>query len=168
MYSAMAECFDHPDSGAISKARTVETRIGSISWYCLFTKIMVPSLRRCVELWIRNVGTNRALRAAVAAERYRLAKGIWPASLDALVPGYLDAVPIDPIDGKAIRYAIIPEGIKTWTIAGEGHDEDNGGDVQRIEGKQQRAKDIGWVILNPELRGRAVVEEKATTKSSKE
>ena len=94
-----------------------------------------------------------------------MAKGKWPETLDDLVPAFLDAVPADPIDGKPIRYTRIPEGIKTWTISGDDHDEDNGGDVQRLEpkGSQYRCKDFGWVILNPELRGRAATTQATTS-----
>ena len=111
----------------------------------------LPSLSGAFELWIRSVGANRALRAALASERYRLANGEWPSSLDALVPLYLDAVPVDPFDGQAIRFGRIDEGIRTWTI---GEDlTDDGGDVGRLTSKR-RSPDCGWVILNPELRGR--------------
>ena len=51
--------------------------------------------------------------AFAACRRYRLANGDWPESLEALVPEYLSAVPIDPTtvqplvyerDGDVIRF----------------------------------------------------------------
>ncbi|HLJ10190.1 MAG TPA: hypothetical protein VKU82_03320 [Planctomycetaceae bacterium] len=41
---------------------------------------------------------------ALALERYRRANGAWPESLAALVPEFLDAVPLDPYDGNPIRF----------------------------------------------------------------
>ena len=40
----------------------------------------------------------------LACRCYRLKHGVWPPSLDALVPEHLAAVPTDPFDGKPLRY----------------------------------------------------------------
>ncbi len=86
------------------------------------------------------------------------------------MPKYIASIPLDPIDDQPIRYAIIPEGIKTWTISGDEADEDNGGDVGRLETRQgqswrdyRKGKDTGWVLLNPDLRGRVCDPPKTTT-----
>jgi hypothetical protein len=42
----------------------------------------------------------------IAMERYRLAQGRWPSSLQELVPAYLPAVPPDRLDGQALRYRL--------------------------------------------------------------
>jgi hypothetical protein len=69
------------------------------------------------------------LRAAVAVERFRLAKGALPAKLDELVPDYLEAVPLDPFDGKPLRYSAIDEkSYKVWSIGFDGKD-DGGNDL---------------------------------------
>jgi hypothetical protein len=46
-----------------------------------------------------------ALRVLVALKRYRIARGRLPASLADLVPEYLPEVPLDPCDGKPLRYS---------------------------------------------------------------
>jgi hypothetical protein len=46
----------------------------------------------------------RAILAGLAIERYRLATGHIPDSLDQLVPRFLDAVPVYPWDGKPLHY----------------------------------------------------------------
>jgi hypothetical protein len=48
--------------------------------------------------WLRNA------QAAIAVERFRAAEGKLPVGLDALVPRFLSAVPIDPFDGQPLRY----------------------------------------------------------------
>jgi hypothetical protein len=47
---------------------------------------------------------------ACALERYRLARGSYPASLDALVPDYLAKLPNSPITGKPMNYSLKPDG----------------------------------------------------------
>ncbi|HEV7279623.1 MAG TPA: hypothetical protein VGN57_05370 [Pirellulaceae bacterium] len=42
--------------------------------------------------------------ALAARRRYRLANGEWPESLEALVPKYLSAVPVDPIAVQPLAY----------------------------------------------------------------
>jgi len=158
-YKLLIEAVDQPDINSIRRAMALDDAARQLPWYCVVSRILVPSLSRSVVLWVRTVGSNRALRAAIAAERFRLANQHWPNKLEELVPTYLDAVPLDPIDGRPIRYAIIPEGIKTWTIYDDDKNEDNGGDVKRLERRnlnnsKDRPKDWGWVILNPSLRGR--------------
>lgn len=151
--SRIVDLADKPDVACLQQCRTAEAAVGSMGWYCAISKMTIPNLSQSLELWIRNVGANRALRAALASERYRLANGEWPPSLEVLVPLYLDAVPVDPFDGQAIRFGRIDEGIRTWTI---GEDLiDDGGDVGRLTSKR-RSPDCGWVILNAELRGRPV------------
>ncbi len=45
-----------------------------------------------------------ARRLVAAVERFRAATGTLPEALDALVPGFLDALPADPADGTPYRY----------------------------------------------------------------
>ena len=45
-----------------------------------------------------------AARVLLAMKAFKLEKGRLPATLDELVPGYLDAVPLDDFDGKPLRY----------------------------------------------------------------
>lgn len=44
------------------------------------------------------------VRLRVAMERYRLEHGDWPQALGSLVPKFLGEIPIDPMDGKSIRF----------------------------------------------------------------
>jgi hypothetical protein len=67
--------------------------------------------------------------AALAAERYRVAEKRWPATLDALIPRYLEAVPSDPFDGKALRFRRLPDGLVIYSIGPDRTD--NGGKLSR-------------------------------------
>jgi hypothetical protein len=164
-YAALIEAVNGPSEKCLSRAKAIESTPAMAAWYAVTSKTLISSISHSVTMGLRSQGQTRALVAALAAERFRLAKGHWPNSLEELSPTYLDAVPADPLDGKPIRYAIIPEGIKTWTIGGDDNNQDDGGDVQRIESVRTRPKDWGWVILNPELRGRAAPEAPPTNKT---
>jgi hypothetical protein len=52
----------------------------------------------------RHIANLRCVRAALAAERYRLAhQGRWPTRIDQLVPEFLEAVPIDPFTDNPLE-----------------------------------------------------------------
>jgi hypothetical protein len=53
-----------------------------------------------------------------ALERYRLARGSWPAKLENLVPTYLPAVPRGFFNGEAVEYEVLAVGGIRLTAAG--------------------------------------------------
>ncbi len=119
--------------------------------HCLLFDIIVWSFNRSIAQSFRLAAHARALQTAIACERFRLANGHWPHELNDLVPEYLPQLPSDPFDAKPLRYTQTPDGIKVWSI---GDDErDDGGDLL-IRREGDWSKDVGWFLLNPELRAR--------------
>jgi hypothetical protein len=55
---------------------------------------------------------------ALALKRYGLDRGSYPASLDELVPDFLEAVPLDPFTGESLEYAGEEDGFRLHS-AGE-------------------------------------------------
>lgn len=65
---------------------------------------------------------------AIGLKRYSLRHGKLPATLDALVPEFLPSVPVDYMDGKAVKYRHNENG--SFTIYSVGEDgKDDGGDL---------------------------------------
>ncbi|MBI5386152.1 MAG: hypothetical protein HZA90_15890 [Verrucomicrobia bacterium] len=65
---------------------------------------------------------------AIALQRYQLRHGKLAPTLDALVPEFMSAVPLDPMDGKLLRYRLNADG--RFTLYSVGDDGvDNGGDA---------------------------------------
>lgn len=68
---------------------------------------------------ISIVQTEASLRNAqigLAVDRYVLTYAGLPDSLDALVPDYLDRVPLDPFDGQPLRYRRVGEGFVVYSV----------------------------------------------------
>jgi hypothetical protein len=61
---------------------------------------------------LRSQAELRCAVVAVAAERYRRARGGWPPSLEDLVPEYLHGVPLDPFGKKPLRYRRLADGVR--------------------------------------------------------
>jgi hypothetical protein len=71
---------------------------------------LFPAIAKAVEKFaFVQAGVDLA-RVACALERYRLAHGEYPASLDALAPQFIDKVPTDIINGQSLHYRPTADG----------------------------------------------------------
>lgn len=82
-------------------------------------------------------------RTAIAIERYRLAKGELPERLRELVPEYLEEVPIDPFDGKTIKYRRMEPGYVLYSVGMDGKDD---GGKERTTKKRGEPYDSTFVV----------------------
>jgi len=93
-----------------------------------FTDQMLPSLSRCENQLARSDADLRCAGAALAVERFRLANGRMPASVPELVPGFLSAPPLDPFDGRPLRWFADAQGYTFYSV-GENRADENGKDT---------------------------------------
>jgi len=61
---------------------------------------------------------QRVTMTALALRLYRKENGRYPENLQQLVPKYLPSVPIDPYDGKPLRYRKLQKGLRFGVLAG--------------------------------------------------
>jgi hypothetical protein len=66
--------------------------------------LLVPATDRLLEHKCRAECALSATRLMVACQQYRHREGVFPDRLEALVPDFLPALPVDPFDGRAFRY----------------------------------------------------------------
>jgi hypothetical protein len=66
---------------------------------------------------------QRVTMTALALRLYRKENGRYPENLQQLVPKYLPSVPIDPYDGKPLRYRKLQKGFKVWSVGGNRKDD---------------------------------------------
>jgi hypothetical protein len=102
---------------------------------------VVPTMGRFGESFWRHQAFLRCAVVALAAERYRLAHGQWPESLNLLVPEFLAKVPLDPYDAKPLRYHRVADGVLIYSIGPD--EEDNGGNLDR-ENPTKAGTDLGF------------------------
>ena len=88
-------------------------------------------------------------RVACALERYRLAHGAYPQTLDALTPQFIAEVPHDIINGQPLHYRLRPDGQFILYSVGWNETDDGGQIVLTKKGAVDR--DQGdWVWQYPE------------------
>jgi hypothetical protein len=86
---------------------------------------------------------------ALAAERFRRDRGLWPGSLAELVPAYLGAMPRDPFDGLPLRFRRTADGLVIYSIGPDGTDD--GGNLTRTL-PPANGTDLGIRLWDPERR----------------
>jgi hypothetical protein len=82
----------------------LQRAFGHVSAKNLMAAIIVPNVTRLWQLLVRNQTHASQALIACALERHRLARGDYPATLDALVPQFADALPRDPLNGQPFKY----------------------------------------------------------------
>jgi hypothetical protein len=98
----------------------------------LFSMMLLPGLGKIPLRFARQEALRRDAKAAVAIERYRLSNGGLPYRLEDLVPQFLAEVPTDPMDGKPIRFSVLPTGYVVYSIGSDRVD--NGGKERPARG----------------------------------
>ena len=95
---------------------------------------------RQVEKAVTAETLRRIVVTAIALKRFERRHGKLPAELSALVPEFLKAAPLDPMDGRPLRYRTTGE--KTFLLYSVGLDgKDDGGDPKPLD---RGAKNFSW------------------------
>jgi hypothetical protein len=123
--------------------------------YDVLIALLMPAMTKVSEAYRRNQAGLRCAIVAVAAERYRRDTGRWPAVLDDLTGGHLKAVPVDPYDGKRLRYKHLPDGVIVYSVGPDG--EDNGG-VRNRANPLAKGTDYGFRLWDVAARRQSPAE----------
>jgi len=98
-------------------------------WTAPLTRMLLPAFGRLGTVFASAEAWAACARTGLALERYRLTHDGYPATLDALVPDILPQVPLDPFDGKPLRY--INDGKRVAVYSVGDNLEDEGGSEER-------------------------------------
>jgi hypothetical protein len=109
--------------------------------------VLMPNYIKAGRTFIRLETQWQLTITAIALERCHLRNGNFPAELDALVPQFISAVPIDPMSAKPLRYRLNADG--NFTLYSVGEDgRDDGGDPNPGSGTSKfgmwEGKDAVW------------------------
>ncbi|NLH17527.1 MAG: hypothetical protein GX455_13210 [Phycisphaerae bacterium] len=108
----------------IQEYQRISNDVDQLSVLYFMTKLLMPALDKIGLIELRVMAELDCARTGLAVERFRLAEGRLPESLEELVPKYIEAVPIDPFDGKPLRYKRLEKGYTIYSIGEDGEDND--------------------------------------------
>jgi hypothetical protein len=93
-------------------------------WYAFLSKMMVGDSESAFLKVAQIEAIMLASRAGLACRLYKNTNGRYPESLEALVPGHLSEVPIDPFTGKPFVYRREGEGFIVYSLGSNEKDDD--------------------------------------------
>ncbi len=116
-----------PPEEMLDAYKESESKIHTAS---MLARLLTPAMYKVAEAHVRTQANLRCMRALLAAERFRLKTGRWPESLDELVKDHLlTEVPVDPYDGKPLRFKRLGDGVLVYSVSRD--KVDNGGVLDR-------------------------------------
>ena len=116
--------------------------------YDVFSKMMLPALTRFADKCARAQCSADLARIACALERYRLANGQFPETLDALAPKFMESLPHDLINGQPLKYRRTDDG--QFVLYSVGWNEtDDGGTVGLTKSGNPDWQQGDWVWRYP-------------------
>lgn len=117
-----------------------------------FRKWNIPEFRELFSNGVyantvsKTLGTEAArdvVVTAIALKRFQLKHGKWPETLSELTPEFVASVPIDPYDGKPLKYH--PNGDGTFLLYSVGDDcVDDGGDATPAQPSSSTRQNWYW------------------------
>ena len=107
--------------------------------YRMLVHALLPAFARVHTKADRSLTTRRLAITVAALERHRLVTGGYPKALGELVPRWVPTVPLDPMDGQALRYRLNADGTFTLYSVGPNHTDDRGAF------ESQQGQDLDWV-----------------------
>lgn len=141
----------HPTELPSTLAEIEAARAGSSVWNKIrnpLSQVAMPVIMSPAKKIAATQTILRSLATACAVERYRMAHGRLPATLEDLVPAFLPSAPTDPLTGKPLCYK--PSESSSYLIYGTGWDQtDNAGSgVTSITSLSTKTMDqADWGVL---------------------
>jgi hypothetical protein len=120
----------------------------------IVAKLVVPGLTPMIVRYRRRSAELRATAVVLALRQYQQAEQHSPQTLQDLVPKYLSEVPVDPFDGKPLRYRLRTDG--RWIVYSVGPNQldENGeqpkGDPRKYAGQHADRGDVTFCECEPE------------------
>lgn len=113
-----------------------------------------PAFLQVDEAWCRSEVRRRVSPLGCAIERYRRLKGNYPASLESLVPTYIDRLPLDPYTDQQFQYRVNADRSQfaVFTFGPNGKDENGAswGDSSSGQTDDMGMHSPGWLATTLE------------------
>jgi hypothetical protein len=116
--------------------------------YDAFSRMLLPALGRAAEKCARAQSSVDLARIACALERYRLANGQFPDTLEALVPKFIEKLPYDVIGGQPLKYRRSDDGLFVLYSVGL-NETDDGGQIVLTKSGNAEINKGDWVWRYP-------------------
>jgi len=117
----------------------LQTAVGHFTPYTFLGAAVVPNILKAAQMLARNQTLANEAFVACGLERYRLAHGQYPETLEALVPQFADKLPHDIVGGQPLKYRRTADGQFVLYSVGWNEKDDGG-----VPGKTASEGDWVW------------------------
>jgi len=108
---------NYSKSNAVASANAERQLSASLSPYNRFAAMLIPALAKVANKCVFAQATLDLARLGIALERYRLAHGQFPDTLEALAPAFLSPLPHDLVTGGPLKYRRTePDGFILYSV----------------------------------------------------
>jgi hypothetical protein len=145
--SRQIEIADLPAQEWMPRWKQLEQETEKKPW---LVRLLAKGLPRNSDIYVLNQAKLRCAAAALAMERFRVAKCRWPHTLAELTPQFLKEVPLDPYDGQPLRLVRKQGRMVIYTLGADG--QDNGGNLE--EKPLEPGSDTGFRLWDVDQRRR--------------
>ncbi len=128
---------------------SVQTGLKHYSPYNVQALMLFPAIGNAVKKFAAIQTSIDLARVACALERYRLAHGEYPESLDALAPQFIEKLPHDIINGQPLHYRRTDDGQFILYSVGWNEKDDGGTVVILKRGSRVDLDNGDWVWQYP-------------------
>ncbi len=140
-----------PASGTISpqileaSMHKVQTSAKQHSAYHIVASIAIPNFSKAWQVTAYNQTQVNEAQIACALERYHLANGQYPDTLDALMPQFMETIPHDIIGGQPLRYRRTDDGKFLLYSVGWNETDDGGQESPSVKSRSIDFTKGDWV-----------------------
>jgi hypothetical protein len=131
--------------GMIAGGEEMEATLGeariSKNPYTFLPVVMMPAFGSVGRRYRYLEAMNEQAIVACTLERYFLAEEAYPEGLESLLPRFLEAVPVDGMDGEPMRYGRVGERYELWSVGWDGVDDEGRRGYFGKKGERPRFQD---------------------------
>ncbi len=129
---------------ALTSASAEERTRESVPWYAKISGWQLVNFQSAFLKESTLEAMMLTTKAGLACKIYRMKTGHYPESLDALVPEFLDAVPLDPFTGQPLIYRLQDGGVLIYSVGSNKKDDGGRGTWQITQLIMPKDDDWAW------------------------
>jgi hypothetical protein len=154
IHAIQLACSNAPQTGLATLAKTFadaavteeQAVMKSPSPYRVLIAMLAPATGHALKRTAKSQTVARLAMVACALERYHLKQNVYPEKLDDLVPAFLPAPPLDPMNNQPFHYHRTDDGwFQLYSVGLNGQD-DGGVFMVKKSGNKQEELDWPWPV----------------------
>lgn len=135
-----------PPASLAARGVFEQAAIDGKTHFYILSSMLLPAMSKAVVTDAGCFARLRLAKTAVAVERFRLANGRYPDSMEEVVPGFISVLPTDPFSGQPLRYKRIAKGYVVYSVGADGRDDGGRERPARTKSTDTTSYDVTFAV----------------------